>query len=144
MIGDTAARVGMIAADVVIVLVTIWYTYGTFKLGRQANIQTSFSTALLRAGKVVLSGAISLALNDLSLRNRCCLFLVSESTIGLSSAIKIRIDVRIIDSVMLIMNAVEFVINLTGVSALPHDPGFSQLKNDRLSTILALYQRCAS
>lgn len=44
-------RVCLIVADAVIVVVTIYHTYGTMKISREANIQATFSRTLLRAGQ---------------------------------------------------------------------------------------------
>ena len=44
-------RVSIVIADAVIVAVTIYYTYGTVKASRDADIKASISSALLRAGQ---------------------------------------------------------------------------------------------
>ena len=48
----TADRVCLIMADEIIVLVTIYHTYGTVKASRQANVHAKFSVTLLRAGEI--------------------------------------------------------------------------------------------
>lgn len=47
---DTIQRVCLILADTVVVVVTIYHTYGIVKAGREANIPVTFTAALLRAG----------------------------------------------------------------------------------------------
>lgn len=47
-----AERVVLIAVDVIVVAVTIQYTYGTFKTSREANVRTPFTTMLLRSGEI--------------------------------------------------------------------------------------------
>lgn len=48
-------RVCSIAADIVIIAVTVSYTYGTFKASLEVNIRTPFSSLLLRAGQLLLN-----------------------------------------------------------------------------------------
>lgn len=45
-----AERVCLIAADVIIVGVTAYHTYGTVKASRRVGIETTFSSTLLHAG----------------------------------------------------------------------------------------------
>lgn len=45
-----AQRVCLIASDAIVVAVTIYHTYGTVKLSREANVRATFSGTLLRAG----------------------------------------------------------------------------------------------
>ena len=44
-------RICLIGADAVIVVVTVYYTYGTMKMSREANIPATFSRTLHRAGQ---------------------------------------------------------------------------------------------
>lgn len=46
----TAQRVCLMVSDMVVVIVTVYYTYGTLKASRKANIKATFSATLLRAG----------------------------------------------------------------------------------------------
>lgn len=47
---NIASRVSFVVADGIIIAATIYYTYGTAKTSREANIQSTFSSTLLRAG----------------------------------------------------------------------------------------------
>lgn len=49
-----ADRICVIAADAVVLMVTIYSTYGTMKTSRKANIQAPFSRTLLCAGQVTI------------------------------------------------------------------------------------------
>lgn len=44
-------RISLMAADAIIVAVTVYHTYGTMKASRDANVQASFSSTLLRTGQ---------------------------------------------------------------------------------------------
>lgn len=48
---DIVERVCLVAADTVVVFVTIYHTYGTIKTSREVGIQATFSSTLLRAGQ---------------------------------------------------------------------------------------------
>lgn len=48
-------RISLIVADAIVVAVTIYYTYGTTKASRDANVQASFSLTLLRAGQAEMT-----------------------------------------------------------------------------------------
>lgn len=48
---DIAERVNLIVADAVVLAVTVYHTYGTTKASRDANLQATFSSILLRAGR---------------------------------------------------------------------------------------------
>lgn len=49
-----AQRLCIIGAEAIVVAVTIYYAYGTMKAARQINMQVSFSSVLVRAGKAIL------------------------------------------------------------------------------------------
>ena len=49
-----ADRFCLISADAVVVVVTIYHTYGTMKMSWEANVQASFSKLLLQAGQTIL------------------------------------------------------------------------------------------
>ena len=73
-------RVCLIAADVVIVLVTIYHTYGTIKASRQVNLRPTFSSTLLNAGmSVPLQGVQFLTRFNTIFAIRCPLFRVCPS-----------------------------------------------------------------
>lgn len=47
---DIAQNVSFIAADAVVLAVTIYHTYRTIKASRDANVPATFSSIFLRAG----------------------------------------------------------------------------------------------
>ena len=51
---NIASHVCFIVGDAIIVLATVFYTYRTIKVAREANIEATFSTALLRAGVYIM------------------------------------------------------------------------------------------
>lgn len=48
-------RVSLVAGDMVVVVATVYYTYGTVKTSREANIKAVFSTMLLHAGQIMIT-----------------------------------------------------------------------------------------
>ena len=47
-------RACLVAADAIVVAVTVYHTYGTVRLARETNINATFSRTLLRAGKSIV------------------------------------------------------------------------------------------
>lgn len=52
---DTVKRICLILADVVVVLVTVWRTYGEVKANRAVNVRTTFAPMLFRAGEIIMT-----------------------------------------------------------------------------------------
>lgn len=99
-------RVCLIVADAVIVVVTIYHTYGTMKISREANIQATFSRTLLRAGQSTVRLGMHLDTDDwlyqaYSILDTCnCGIPVTGGTYDT------------LGRVMFVMNIAEFIVQL--------------------------------
>lgn len=123
---DIGFRVSIIAADAITVMVTIYHTYGTIKAGREAGVQTTLSSTLLRAGRspyhlgwlwmliVFISGILYFRRVDMSFDCAC-----NNRSF----------------SVMLVMNCIEFIIGFVLVGdILVVLKDFLSLTNFRIKT----------
>lgn len=50
-------------ADAIVVLATVYYTYGAVKASRDANVRASFASALLHAGTATFASVICACLD---------------------------------------------------------------------------------
>ena len=63
-------RVCLITADAIVVMVTIYHTQGILKAGREANVPTTFSRTVLRAGQAAPPTVMSHTLAETALNRR--------------------------------------------------------------------------
>ena len=103
-----AQRVCLIIAETVVIVATVYYTWGILKASREANISATFSSTLLRAGKPSRIHPISYT------RLSVDLFTKASSTSCESYDVQCILSLNSVRAI-LVLNITDFVLQMTTV-----------------------------